>query len=649
MPQLRAVPLTVFLLVTSLLAAASLSSDTLFLSCSGAADNFTSPSPYASNLLSLISALISTTPETPNLFSSRITAGPSQAFGLAQCRPDASPAVCSACLANAAAAALNTSCPGNKSASVRNVYCVLRYADHAIASVLEYPSFSSVFSPENASNPALFGQQLGSMLSGILPVASSSPLRIAGGVNGVDAGMNYTVYGLAWCTADLSPENCYQCLDHALMSYTGCCDFSLGGGSITISCIVSYNILPFFNASLIQNASAISPPPTQFKTAIVRRSGQRKRIILAVSISAAVVSALILIYIIFFICRKKQAARKISKLTAEEKMSATDSHLLPFSSLKSATNNFSVENKLREGRFGPVYEGVLSDGQRVLVKRLPRASGQGLVDLKNEAALVSQLQHRNLVKLLGCCVQDDETLLVYEYLPNASLDKHLYDPARRAKLDWETRHLIIEGIARGLVYLHNHSRLRIIHRDLNCTNILLDAEMNPKISDFGHAKLVGIDESQWDTKQIAGTSGYMAPEYALRGLFSTKSDVFSYGMVVLEIITGRRNGSFTNLQTYVWQNWSQEKAERVIDEGLDGEYRVEQVLMCIKIGLLCVQAEPEERPSMATVVLMLSSDAEMLPAPSRPAYFTDGSLPISSSSELSDNYVVGSMDMTRPR
>ncbi|KAK8952742.1 Cysteine-rich receptor-like protein kinase 26 [Platanthera guangdongensis] len=636
MPQLiRTVPLIVFLLLlTSLLAAASLSSDILFFSCSGAADNFTSPSPYASNLLSLISALISTTPKTPNLFSSRITAGPSQAFGLAQCRPDASPAVCSACLTGAAAAALNTSCPGNKSASVRNVYCVLRYADHAIASVLEYPSFSSVPSPENASNPALFGQQLGSMLSAILPVASSSPLRIAGGVNRVDAGMNYTVYGLAWCTTDLSPENCYQCLDHALMSYTGCCDYSLGGGAITISCIVSYNILPFFNASLIQNASVISPPPTQFKT----------------------------------------------ELTAEEKMRATDSHLLPFSSLKSATNNFSAENKLREGRFGPVYKGVLSDGQRVLVKRLPRASGQGLVDLKNEAALVSQLQHRNLVKLLGCCVQDDETLLVYEYLPNASLDKHLYgepfaipimhaapqflliqhlpssssssaqtDPARRAKLDWETRHLIIEGIARGLVYLHNHSRLRIIHRDLNSTNILLDAEMNPKISDFGHAKLVGIDESQWDTKQIAGTSGYMAPEYAMRGLFSTKSDVFSYGMVVLEIITGRRNGSFTNLQTYVWQNWSREKAEQVIDESLDGEYRVEQVLMCIKIGLLCVQAEPAERPSMATVVLMLSSDAEMLPAPSRPAYFTDGSPPISLLSELSDNYVVGSMDMTHPR
>ncbi|KAK8965320.1 hypothetical protein KSP40_PGU012266 [Platanthera guangdongensis] len=187
------------------------------------------------------------------------------------CSPSAvfnasSPAICSACFTGAAAAALNTSCTGNKSASVRNVYCVLRYANHAIASVLEYPSFSNLPLPENASNPELFGQQLGGMLSGILPVVSSSPVRIAGGVNRVDAGMNYTVYGLAWCMADLLQENCYQCLDHALMSYTGCCDYSLGGGAITIRCIVRYNILPFFNASLIQNALVISPKSTQFKT-----------------------------------------------------------------------------------------------------------------------------------------------------------------------------------------------------------------------------------------------------------------------------------------------------------------------------------------------------------------------------------------------
>ncbi|KAK8969430.1 hypothetical protein KSP40_PGU001543 [Platanthera guangdongensis] len=176
------------------------------------------------------------------------------------------PAVCSACHTGAAAAALNTSCTGNKYASVRNVYCVLRYSNHVIVSVLEYPSFSNLPSPENASNPELFGQQLRCMLSGILSVASSSLVRIAGGVNRVDAGMNYTVYGLAWCMADLLQENCYQCLDHALMSYTGCCDYSLGEGAITISCIVSYNILPFFNASLIENALVFSPKPTQFKT-----------------------------------------------------------------------------------------------------------------------------------------------------------------------------------------------------------------------------------------------------------------------------------------------------------------------------------------------------------------------------------------------
>ncbi|KAM3410722.1 hypothetical protein ACQJBY_002758 [Aegilops geniculata] len=222
-------------------------------------------------------------------------------------------------------------------------------------------------------------------------------------------------------------------------------------------------------------------------------------------------------------------------------MGSSESLLYDLSTLRAATDNFSEENKLGEGGFGPVYKGILRDGQEIAVKRLSKTSQQGLVEMRNEVVLVAKLQHKNLVRLLGCCIQEEEMLLVYEFLPNRSLDKILFDPARRQELTWGHRFRIIQGIGRGLLYLHEDSRLTIIHRDLKASNILLDPDMNPKISDFGLAKLFSVDASIGNTSHIAGTYGYMAPEYALHGIFSAKSDVYSYGVLVLEIIAGRRN------------------------------------------------------------------------------------------------------------
>ncbi|URE26898.1 receptor-like protein kinase, partial [Musa troglodytarum] len=225
--------------------------------------------------------------------------------------------------------------------------------------------------------------------------------------------------------------------------------------------------------------------------------------------------------------------------------------------LKVATNNFSDANKLGEGGFGPVYKGVLSDGQEVAVKRLARSSQQGFAELRNEVAFVAKLQHRNLVRLIGFC-SAEEKLPVYEFLPNTSLDKILFGTILLHLLNFlETKFLIIEGIARGLLYLHEDSRLRIIHRDLKPGNILLDQHMNPKISDFGLSKLlVDQDRSKESASRIVGTNGYIAPGYALHRHFSDKSDVYSFGVLVLEIITGRRISEFrgsghrANLQSY---------------------------------------------------------------------------------------------------
>ncbi|CAI9087679.1 OLC1v1021816C1 [Oldenlandia corymbosa var. corymbosa] len=206
-----------------------------------------------------------------------------------------------------------------------------------------------------------------------------------------------------------------------------------------------------------------------------------------------------------------------------------------------ATKSFSDTNKIGEGGFGPVYKGELSTGKKIAIKRLSIDSKQGLVEFKNEVILISKLQHRNLVRLLGCCIDGEERMLVYEYMPNKSLDKYIYDSKTRKALNWTMRFNIIAGIARGLLYLHRDSRLRIIHRDLKASNILLDSEMNPKISDFGTARAFEEEQLSDKTTRVVGTHGYMAPEYITKGLYSMKSDVYSFGVLLLEIVSGRRN------------------------------------------------------------------------------------------------------------
>uniref|UniRef100_A0A1D1YRZ4 Cysteine-rich receptor-like protein kinase 10 n=1 Tax=Anthurium amnicola TaxID=1678845 RepID=A0A1D1YRZ4_9ARAE len=331
------------------------------------------------------------------------------------------------------------------------------------------------------------------------------------------------------------------------------------------------------------------------------------------------------------ICLRRRPIKRIPNGVDEQHAGSAESLLFDIGTLRTATGNFSDANKLGEGGFGPVYKGVLPDGQKIAVKRHSKSSLQGLIELRNEVVLVAKLQHRNLVGLLGFCLQE-EKMVVYEYLPNTSLDKFLFDPIKRLNLDWGRRFKLIEGIARGLVYLHEDSQLRIVHRDLKASNILLDVHMNPKISDFGLAKLFGVDESQGNTSRIAGTFGYMAPEYVNHGQFSTKSDVFSFGVLVLEIVTGRRNSGFhesmdsTDLLSYVWNHWNDGAAIQLLDRSVGERYQRHEVLRCVHIGLLCVQEDPSERPSMSSVALMLSSFSVTLPAPSRPAFFIGGSV-----------------------
>ncbi|KAJ6796526.1 receptor-like serine/threonine-protein kinase SD1-8 [Iris pallida] len=349
-----------------------------------------------------------------------------------------------------------------------------------------------------------------------------------------------------------------------------------------------------------------------------------------IAIPVVLGTILLLISIACFVRKTRRKKRvKISK-SAHNYQEADGKDLeLPLfdlTTIVAATDNFSASNKLGEGGFGPVFMGTLEDGQKIAVKRLEKTSGQGGTEFRNEMELIAKLQHRNLVRLLGCCVHGEEKMLIYEYMPNKSLDVFLFDRTKCALLDWQTRYEVIMGIARGLLYLHQDSRFRIIHRDLKASNILLDKEMNPKISDFGIARIFGEDETQANTRKVVGTYGYMSPEYAMDGVFSIKSDVFSFGVLVLEIISGKKNrGVFfanpdLNLLGHAWSLWKEGTRLDLIDESVSPRYSANEALRCIKVGLLCVQEQPEDRPAMSSVVLMLGSASALLPEPKQPGF-----------------------------
>ncbi|KAG7588020.1 Protein kinase domain [Arabidopsis suecica] len=293
--------------------------------------------------------------------------------------------------------------------------------------------------------------------------------------------------------------------------------------------------------------------------------------------------------------------------------------------IQNATNNFSLSNKLGQGGFGSVYKGKLQDGKEIAVKRLSSSSGQGKEEFMNEIVLISKLQHRNLVRVLGYCIEGEEKLLIYEFMVNKSLDTFLFDSRKRLEIDWPKRFHIIQGVARGLLYLHRDSRLRVIHRDLKVSNILLDEKMNPKISDFGLARMYQGTEYQDNTRRVVGTLGYMSPEYAWTGMFSEKSDIYSFGVLLLEIISGEKISRFSNgidgktLLAYAWESWSENGGIDLLEKDVADSCHPLEVGRCVQIGLLCVQHNPADRPNTLELLSMLTTTSD-LASPEQPTF-----------------------------
>nr|XP_043636803.1 G-type lectin S-receptor-like serine/threonine-protein kinase At4g27290 [Erigeron canadensis] len=382
-------------------------------------------------------------------------------------------------------------------------------------------------------------------------------------------------------------------------------------------------------------------------------SYKRKKEVIMVVLS--IISAvLLLLFAVAYACKKRRPYMKqrgiwdaLNKKNKSVQMEDTDD--LPFFSLyevAKATKNFSIDNKIGEGGFGLVYKGILVDGREVAVKRLSESSKQGLEEFKNEIMCIAKLQHRNLVKILGYCIHGNEMILIYEYMANKSLDSFLFDETRSLMLDWPRRFQIIHGMARAILYLHQDSRLQIIHRDLKAGNVLLDADMNPKISDFGLArKFFGSDDTFTKTKNVVGTYGYISPEYAVHGKFSTKSDVFSFGVLVLEIVSGKKNRGFShqdhgdNLLGHAWRLHKENRSIELMSASLHDSGVISEVLRSIHVGLLCVQHHAEDRPPMMSVILMLISEG-VLPEPKQPAFFTGESHGEVRSMSSADEYMI---------
>ncbi|KAK9175690.1 hypothetical protein WN944_027697 [Citrus x changshan-huyou] len=297
-----------------------------------------------------------------------------------------------------------------------------------------------------------------------------------------------------------------------------------------------------------------------------------------------------------------------------------------FADIEVATEGFSVRNKLGEGGYGPVYKGVLPCGKVIAVKKLSKTSTQGFEEFKNEVMLTAKLQHVNLIIVLGFCIDSEERMLVYEYMPNKSLDCYLFDPIRRLILDWKKRVHIIEGITQGLLYLQEYSRLTIIHRDLKASNILLGEDMKPKISYFGLARIFAKESLEANTEQVVGTIGYIPPEYARQGVYSTKSDVFSFGVLLLQIISGKRLSMLCGINEnlsilgHAYELWKGGKGVEFVDSSLDDTNSPCKLMRCLEIALLCVQENPNDRPTMLQVSSMLKNETTNTNTPKKPAF-----------------------------
>ncbi|KAF3971863.1 hypothetical protein CMV_004579 [Castanea mollissima] len=554
-----------------------------FHSCSNSSF-FTTNSTYQTNLNLLLSDLSSNSTRLDGFYKTSVGQNPPDvATGLLFCRGDLTPAACKDCISTATKDIQNR-CPFDKIILIWYDVCTLRYTNESdLNNLVPFVNFNTT--AENVIEPDRFNGLLASTMKSLEQKAANSQSDKKFATAAVKFTSSVTLYCLVQCTPELSVSGCLTVLESAIGSLPTCCTGKQGGTVALPSSNIRYELYPFFNYT----ASSIPLPLPRGKT-------KSSTTIIAIAVPISVAMVLFAIGVCF-LRRTSKKYNKFLEPNAGIEITAVESLQFDLVTIETATNKFSDDNKIGKGGFGTVYKGTFLNGQEIAVKRLSKSSVQG-----------------------------GEKILIYEYVPNRSLDYFLFDSERQGQLDWSSRYKIIVGIARGILYLHEDSRLRIIHRDLKASNVLLDANMNSKISDFGMAKIFVEDQAQGNTSRIVGTYGYMSPEYAMQGRFSVKSDVFSFGVLILEIISGKKSNCFyqsehdEDLLSYTWKQWKNGTPIELLDPTVRGSHSRNEVIRCIHIGLLCVQENPANRPTMATVVLMLDSYSVSLQLPQQPAF-----------------------------
>ncbi|MED6192920.1 hypothetical protein PIB30_014493 [Stylosanthes scabra] len=567
-------------------------------------------------------------------------------YGLFLCRGDVSAETCKNCTITASQE-IKSKCAWNSSGVIWYDECMVRYSKENFFGVAQTSPLVFVWNTnyENRTSPTETRLNAQALMYPLIQNASSSKRLFESRESTVyDDGSRR--YGLAQCTRDIDLSSCESCLTLLMNKSDLCCKRKVGWRLLAPSCYIRYEKDIFYEDNLAPLVVSPNTPKPKLPCKDNRKR-VKKLLILYMLIPITSCGLFYLIWSSNQLRKRQQQGEGFTDVIQvnnfrsssrsyfkDQGMDAThednkEVQYFSLSTIKVATNSFSDDNKLGEGGFGPVFKGKLSNGKDIAVKRLSFKSRQGVEEFKNEVTLIAKLQHKNLVRLLGCCIDRNEKLLVYEYMANTGLDAFLFDQNKREKLDWPKREKIINGIARGLSYLHEDSRLKIIHRDLKASNVLLDEDMNPKISDFGTARIFCSDQIEATTEKVVGTYGYMAPEYALEGSFSVKSDVYSFGVLILEILSGRKNISFyrpgcgrdqtLTLISYAWRLWNDGKELEFLDHILVNACPIDVALRWIHIGLLCVQERPKDRPTMSSVILMLASSTS-LPQPLAPPF-----------------------------
>ncbi|KAI9123553.1 hypothetical protein K1719_004853 [Acacia pycnantha] len=597
---------------------------------------FAENSTFQSDRATLLSSFDSADTE---FYNTTVASGGDTVYGLFMCQGGITIQLCHQCVV-IAAQKLSSDCQFEKEAIIWYDKCMLRYSNRSFFSTIETSPRLGLL-PTYDGYPQSFSKSLLETLNLTADEAANETKKYATREEYIpEFG---TMHSLLQCTPDLSSQDCRKCLSDVIGDLSSCCVGQEGGRVLYPSCNVRYELYFFYNSDDQPEATA----PT--------------RIIVIVVVFS--VFGLGMIFFIAYYLLKGPIKKRRNAVLRQKYFGNESNNLEPLqfslATIEAATNKFSLENSLGRGGFGQVYKGILSNGQEIAVKRLSKSSGQGGEEFKNEVLLIAKLQHRNLVALLGFCIEGQEKILIYEYVPNKSLHYSLFGFQKGKVLNWGERCKIIGGVARGVLYLHDYSRLKVIHRDLKPSNILLDDEMNAKISDFGLAKMVAININEESTNRIVGTYGYMSPEYAMYGQYSEKSDVFSFGVIILEIISGKKNTSRDSesqsqyadgLLSYTWKRWKEENLLEILDFNIKGFGSYNEVIKCIQIGLLCVQENPDSRPTMAEVVSYLSNDSIQLPLPQEPAFFLHGGMgPITSRSNEPASTIEMSMSEFFPR